>query len=346
MSGRKPSLLFVMLILLIMTTSACGASQTAVSPSTAPGPTQAQTTSAAPTSSLVSIQQQGVLPPPNLPDKRADQAGDTNSSITSVKKVAPPGSDTFVSNIYERPFNTNTMDTYFPYIDIVDTQGFIDNTWGYATITLSGADANGHLPAKYGVELDLNRDGRGDWLIIASNPSSTDWSTQGVQAWKDTDGDVGGTTPIHSDNASTGDGYETLVFDQGKSSDNPDGAWVRISSTDNKTVQLAFKLSMLGGAKLYAMGAWAGTDINPAMFDLNDHMTHVQAGDPDPGIQLYPIKSLSEIDNTCRLAIGFIPTGSEPGLCLTILKQKRSPELPAPPPPPKPGGNPTGGNGG
>jgi len=41
------------------------------------------------------------------------------------------------------------------------------------------------------------------------------------------------------------------------------------------------------------------------MFDYNDHMTHAQAGDPNPNIQLYSIKALSEIDNTCRLSIGF-----------------------------------------
>jgi hypothetical protein len=241
-----------------------------------------------------------------------------------------PGGDTFVNDLYERPFNTNTMDTYFPYIDIVDTQGYLDDTWGYATITLSGADANGKLSGKYGVELDLNRDGRGDWLIIASNPASTDWSTQGVQAWKDANGDVGGTIPIVADKASNGDGYETLVFDQGKNTDNLDGAWVRISPDDNKTVTLAFKLSMLGNPKSYAIGAWAGTDLNPGSFDVNDHMTHIQAGDPNPKLQLYPLKNLSEIDNTCRLAVGFAATGKEPGLCQTLII-KRSPDQPPPP---------------
>ena len=274
---------------------------------------------------------------PLPPGQRADQASDTTSSVDATKKRAP-GGDSFVNDLFERPFNATTMDTYFPYIDILDTQGYVDTTWGYATITLSGTDANGHLPGKYGVELDLNLDGRGNWLIVVSNPSSTDWSTKGVQVWKDTNGDVGGTVPIVADKAtSNGDGYETLVFDQGKSSDNPDGAWARISS-DNKTVTLAFKLSMIGSPKFYAMGAWAGTDLNPAMFDYNDHMTHIQAGDPDPGLKLYAIKALSEIDNTCRLAIGFAATGREPGLCLTIIKHRES-EQPGNPPPPPPNRN-------
>jgi hypothetical protein len=29
----------------------------------------------------------------------------------------------------------------------------------------------------------------------------------------------------------------------------------------------------------------------------------------------YPIKALAEVDNTCRWAVGFTPTGSEPGIC-------------------------------
>jgi hypothetical protein len=79
------------------------------------------------------------------------------------------------------------------------------------------------------------------------------------------------------------------------------------------------------------------------MFDYNDHMTHLQAGDPNLGINLYAIKALSEIDNTCRLAIGFVPTGKEPGLCPVFIKHREasgSNPVPPPPPPPPPGSNP------
>lgn len=266
--------------------------------------------------------------PVDLPSKRLDQAGDVNSSSMATKKGVS-GGDVFSQGLYERPFNANKMDTYFPYIDIIDTQGFKDNTWGYATITVAGADKNGALSAQYAVELDLNKDGRGDWLIRASAPSSTTWSTQGVQAWKDTNGDVGGSIPMVADqNPTGGDGYETLVFDQGKGN-LTDGAWARISPSDPKTVQIAFKLSMLGSPASFAMGAWAGTDINPAIFDYNDHMTHIQAGSANQGDGVYPIKALSEIDNTCRIAVGFTPNGSEPGLCKNI--KPASPAGPAAP---------------
>ena len=53
------------------------------------------------------------------------------------------------------------------------------------------------------------------------------------------------------------------------------------------------------------MGAWAGTLVDPAMFDYHDHMTHVEAGSPNPGYEVYPLKAMAEIDNTCRLAINF-----------------------------------------
>lgn len=259
--------------------------------------------------------------PVDLPTSRLDEGGDVNSQANARKKMVS-GGDIFISGLFERPFNANTMDTYFPYLDITDTQGFKDDTWGYATITLANADKNGALPGQYAVELDLNKDGRGDWLIIASAPTGTDWSTKGVQAYKDSDGDIGGAAIMSADkNVSAGDGYETLAFDQGKGQ-LTDGAWARISADDPKTVEIAFKLSMLGDPSGYAMGAWAGTKIDPALFDYEDHMTHAQAGSPNPGDTIYPIKQMAEIDNTCRLAIGFAPTGKEPGLCVTVAKRE------------------------
>lgn len=259
--------------------------------------------------------------PVGLPAERADQAGDVDSSPNAYKKVVS-GGDEFVNGLYERPFNANTMDKYFPYLDIVETQGFKDDTWGYATITLANNDANGGLPGQYAIELDLNKDGRGDWLIRASNLEGTEWTTQGVQAWKDPDGDIGSSIPMVADTKPHGgDGYETLVFDQGKG-DLVDGAWARINPDDPKTVEIAFKLSMVGNASSYAMGAWAGTNIDPALFDYNDHMTHIQAGSPNPGDMIYPIKQMAEIDNTCRLAIGFTPSTNIPGLCETVQKRQ------------------------
>jgi hypothetical protein len=295
-----------------------------------PPPTLAIPPSVAPPADTATPPFQGAIPV-GLPAKRADQAGDVDSSANAYRKMVS-GGDVFVHNLYERPFNANTMDKYFPYLDIVDTQGFKDDTWGYATITLENADANGKLPGQYAVELDLDKNGRGDWLIRVANPSSTEWSTERVRAWKDSDGDIGGVAIMAADTIPRGgNGYETLVFDQGKGT-LTDGAWARIKSDDPKTVEIAFKLSMLGNPSSYAMGAWAGTTIDPALFDYDDHMTHAQAGSPIPGYVVYPLKAMAEIDNTCRLAIGFVPNGKEPGLCVTVqrLGEASPPCIPKP----------------
>jgi hypothetical protein len=133
---------------------------------------------------------------------------------------------------------------------------------------------------------------------------------------------VGGVAIMTADSHPRGgDGYEQAVFDQGNGS-LTDGAWARISTEDPKTVELAFKLEMLGSPASYAMSAWAGTTVDPAMFDYHDQMTHIQAGSPNPGYEVYPLKDMAEIDNTCRLAIGFAPTGKEPGLCTTVEKKE------------------------
>ncbi len=272
----------------------------------------------------------GVIPVA-LPGERADQAGDVDSSPWAYRKAAP-GGDEFVNGLYERPFNANTMDKYFPYLDIVNTQGFKDGTWGYGTIMLANTDPNGGLPGQYALEVDTDRDGRGEWLVRATNLSGTDWTTQGVQAWTDTDGDVGGSAIMAADKKPRGGtGYETLVFDEGKT-DLVDGAWARINPNDPKTVEIAFKLSMLGNPNSYAMGAWAGTTIDPARFDINDFMTHIEAGSPLTGYAVYPLKALAEIDNTCRMAIGFAPTGKELGLCATVQRQREGEAGCVPPP--------------
>ena len=59
-----------------------------------------------------------------------------------------------------------------------------------------------------------------------------------------------------------GDGYDELVFDEGNTTIT-DGAWARISPNDPKTVEIAFKLEMIGSPTAYAMGAWAGTLVDP-----------------------------------------------------------------------------------
>ncbi len=226
------------------------------------------------------------------------------------------GGENFNRNLYERPFNANSMDTYFPDLDITRTRLLRDTQWVYVNITLVGQNPAGGLLGNYGVELDLNVDGRGEVFLMAARPGAA-WSTDGVRVWRDNNQDVGAAQPIQSDPPANTDGYETLVFDQGVGSD-PDAAWARISPSDPNSVQVAFKSALINDDSYFTWGAWAMNEsmLNPAWFDYNDHFTADEAGSPlTEATQYYPIKALAEVDNTCRWAVGFTPTGSEPGIC-------------------------------
>jgi hypothetical protein len=253
--------------------------------------------------------------PMNLPAERSNHAGDYDSSTTASGKRSA-GGDRFTYEQFERPFNANTMDVYFPYLDILDTTSYQDDTWIYGTILLKGRE-NDKLPGKYGFQLDMDLDGKGDWMVFVSNPSSTEWTTDGVQVFQDANHDVGAVTAMFTDKNAVSDGFETKVFDSGEGNDH-DAAWARISPDNPHMVEIALKRSLVGSDdKTYMMNMWAGNALmNPALFDLSDHFTHEQAGAADPGFEIYyPIKAVSEIDNSCRMPIGFAPTGKEPGLC-------------------------------
>ena len=268
--------------------------------------------------------------PVNLPENRSGHAGDYDSSKTANLKKSN-GGDRFTFEQFERPFNANTMDVYYPNLDIIDTFVFQDDTWLYGTIQVVDRSAASVSPYRFAMQLDTEADGKGEFLVLASNPSSTDWSVEGVQVFYDANSDVGNLTAMFTDeNAATGDGFEKLIFDQGKG-DDPDVAWVRVSPKNANVVELAIKRSVLNNTFIYMVNMWTGHGtLDPALFDFSDHFTHEQAGAADPELpNFYPIKSLFELDNSCRMAVGFQPTGSEPGLCPVL-----APVAPGDPPAP------------
>jgi hypothetical protein len=285
-------------------------------PAAAPQPTQAPTSAPAappanPTSEPAPAPAQHAAVPGELPSEKGYHLGDLNGANPATRGRALTG-DIFSKGRFERPYNANTMDTYFPYLDISDVTFYVtDPTWVYATLNLVGADANNAYPAKYAIEVDLNLDGFGDLLVFADHPASTDWTAEGVKAFTDSNGDVGGDKPVLADSAgANGNGYDTVV-------DDPDAAWVRVDASKPGTLQFAFKQSLLKERTKYLAGAWAGTDaLDPAKFDLNDHTTYEQAGSADATVTAYyPIKGLAEVDNTCRTAIGWTPSIALPGAC-------------------------------
>lgn len=328
----KPTRRFsISIIALVLTLLACNISST---PTAAPVQTQppadqptlvpvVPASTAESTATTPGIQH--VTIPGEPPVERSSFASDQDSFITSPEKRAP-GGDRFTFGRYERPFNGETMEVYFPEIDIQEMSSYHDSTWIYFTITVKSRDANLALSGRYAVEIDADIDGRGDWLVMVSAPASKDWTTDGVEVWYDSNNDVGGTLSVTSDNENQGNGYDAKIFDRG-TGDDPDLAWARIAPDGPFTIQLAVKSSLLGTNGVYMAGAWAGRDmLDPSLFDLNDHFTQDAAGSPLTEFEFYyPLKAVAEIDNSCRVAVGFQPAGGEPGLCQTATSEDGCP---------------------
>jgi hypothetical protein len=164
----------------------------------------------------------------------------------------------------------------------------------------------------YLFELDTNFDGRGNILISVENLPLTDtaWTVAGVRAWQDTNNDVGSQTPIRADAARSGDGYDTLLFDQGAGPD-PDLAWARRSPEAENSVEFAFKPALLNNDNTFSWWAWdllGGLD--PSQFDLVDGATEAY-----------------QVDNTCTVGFNGDPMGF-PNQCKSML--------PTPTPTPEP----------
>lgn len=238
----------------------------------------------------------------------------TDRSTRSLASERRALADNFDVLLFERPYTTEVMD-YQAHIDITRTELSSSGAWFYVTLFLEAAAPAGATP-RYGVEIDIDKDGRGDWLIWGLSPSGTDWTTDGVQALRDADNNVGGATPIQSETPpQTGNGYEDLVFNAGVGAD-PDSAWIRWSPSSPSHVELAFKQTLIGPPGEFMWGAWADEGPqDPARFDYNDAFDLASAGSPVSTTSYYPLKQLAQIDNTCRWGYGFTPIGNEPGVC-------------------------------
>src|ERR1051325_5443071 len=99
-----------------------------------------------------------------------------------------------------------------------------------------GSPAKGLEPV-YGLEIDHDLDGRGDYLIWAKPPFSSSWDTLPVSVYADANHSVGGPHPDKADPSNTaGDGYEQVLLNAGQG-DDVDLAWVRLSPDDANTIQ-------------------------------------------------------------------------------------------------------------
>ena len=210
--------------------------------------------------------------------------------------------------------------TYVPDLDIATYTVSSDSTWWFVSIVLIGGNPNNELGINYGVELDLNHDGFGDYLILAHPPYDADWDTAPVQIFRDTNHDTGGLSGEKSDAPLTTDGYDTLIFNGGAGDADPDLAWVRVLSGSQATVQFAFKKSWSGAVFMLGTLADAGLK-DPRQLDYVDRFTLPDAGSPVRDNRYYPLRALYLFDNTCRAAFGFRATGAEPQLCPNIVPE-------------------------
>ncbi len=223
--------------------------------------------------------------------------------------------DSFNRNIFERPFTAETME-YQAYIDIAPgAELSLDPPWVYISIFLEEPPPSDEKVV-YAVELDLNVDGRGDWLLTASTPLSDNWSTKGVQAYLDSNGDVGGDNPTQVDDTpNEGNGYETLLFNEGSGID-PDAVFSRILTEPSTTVQFALNHSIIANDRTFMWGVWAfGESIQPERFEYNDSITLEEAGSPISTNRHYPLKGLYSVDSTCRWVQGIVPRREMPSIC-------------------------------
>ncbi len=223
------------------------------------------------------------------------------------------GGDDFVANLWERPFTETDM-VYRPDLDINKTEMSEDTNFYYVTLFLNDTDSEDGFPGSYGIEIDTDWDGRGDYLVIVQNPTSSTWDIAGVSAYEDLNNDVGGLYIMRPNSSYSGNGYEHVLFSINDLTD-PDLAWARMD-VNASSVTIAFKKSLLGGSTAFVWGAWAAESLlDPYMLDLHDHFTEAEAGSPYQSHTTYPLKSINLVDNTCRETYGFVATQPIAGLC-------------------------------
>ncbi|MDK2981631.1 MAG: hypothetical protein PWQ55_1978 [Chloroflexota bacterium] len=258
---------------------------------------------------------------PGEPSGSQGQIEDADSSRSASDKRVLSG-DSYLSNFYERPFTEDEM-LYLPDVDIIEASFTSDADFFYVNIDLQGLNQETNdLIASYGVELDVDTDGRGDYSVWALNPSGTTWTTQDVSVLRDSNNDVGGPDAYISDAPWQGNGYDETVDNTGR-----EAAWVRVSPYDDTIVQIAVNRNLVGDPEELLWGVWADNGPqSPQQFDYDDTYTYRQAGSPISGNQYYPLASVHSVDNTCRRPWNFSPGRRIANMCWSAPSPTAEPE--------------------
>jgi len=329
------------ILLLLLATLACGLPISVSQPSSdapaaadtsAPQPADsgalpAAAGSATPPALIATVMASTHVAKPGEPPASGTLNYDVDSSGTGSEHRAPYG-DSYNINLFERPFTKTDMN-YIPPLDILTFQISEDATWFYVSFDLVGGDLNDALNLNYGVELDTDHDGYGDFLVWAQPPYTPEWLAETVLVYQDTNHDTGGASAEKSDAVYPGDGYDKLIFDRGQGED-PDLAWVRANPQVSTAIQFAFKRSLAGAAFMW--GVWADAGLrDPGAFNYNDRYTEPDAGSPEKSEPYYPIREIFQVDNTCWPAYGFKPLGYEAHLCPSLEPQPTKHKAPPTP---------------
>ena len=238
--------------------------------------------------------------PKYLTEQKVEDCSTGERKAMGVTTLIGVGCDDWNIAKLERPADAPNG-TYFPAADIISSTMGTNQVWMFGKINLY-KDAAGNLPAGLiiGFEIDINIDSRGDYLLLVTGLNSTEWTTDGVQVWRDQNDDVGGEKPQAPDGR-LGDGYETLLFDAGMGLD-PDLAWARINPADGASVEFAFKPIILSHDQKFAWWAWTALGgLDPAGMEIVDSLQNSAAW---------------KFDNTC----GWIFNGKPSNLLTNICK--------------------------
>lgn len=189
---------------------------------------------------------------------------------------------------------------YTAGLDIINALMGSNQQWLFGKLALYETDP-ANLPADFhaGFEIDTDLDSRGEYLIMVSGVPTGEWSTDGVQVWQDSDGLVGGARPHRAD-TSSGNGYETLIFNGGLG-DDPDLAWVRLNRANGLSVEFAFKAALVPANQVFAWWGWTfGAGFDPAKMEVVDLRQ-------DSGTWM--------VDNTCAWIFNAKPTNLQINIC-------------------------------
>ena len=245
---------------------------------------------------------------------------DSDSSHYANEKCVLSG-DNFLDNLYERPFTSQEM-IYQPDLDITKVEFTSDEEYFFFVLHLKKPNPKTkEINGIYGIEFDLDVDGRGD-LITLVDEFLSNWTNKGIAIYTDKDGDIGGPQPMVADESYRGNGYDTRIEPKGMNS-----AYARILVGDHPILQFAISRSMLNEPQIFLWNAWADNGLkNVTVFDYNDSMGPSEAGSPMKDSKDYPLKALYNLDNTCRIPFGFeYGQAVYPGMCIVLPEQKATP---------------------